>query len=96
MKIVGIVLIVLGALALAYGGISYTKKEKVVDIGPIEATAEHREHLQASAASLMTRPARSARDPDRTPNRAALRLPIRSARLHRRSRHPNPEVAPSY
>lgn len=45
MKIVGIVLIVLGALALAYGGISYTKKEKVVDIGPIEATAEHRETI---------------------------------------------------
>jgi hypothetical protein len=44
-KIVGIALIVLGALALAYGGISYTKKEKVVDIGPIEATAEHQETI---------------------------------------------------
>jgi hypothetical protein len=39
-KLVGIVLIVLGALALAYGGFTYTTKEKVVDIGPIEATAE--------------------------------------------------------
>ena len=45
MKIVGIVLIVLGALALAYGGISYTKREKVLDIGPIEATAETRETI---------------------------------------------------
>lgn len=45
MKIVGIVLIVLGALALAYGGISYTKREKVLDIGPIEATAERRETI---------------------------------------------------
>ena len=45
MKIVGIVLIVLGALALAYGGISYTKREKVLDIGPLEATAETRETI---------------------------------------------------
>jgi hypothetical protein len=40
MKIVAIVLIVLGAISLAYGGISYTRREKVLDIGPIEATAE--------------------------------------------------------
>ena len=40
MKIVAIVLIVLGAISLAYGGISYTTRETVVDIGPIEATAE--------------------------------------------------------
>ncbi len=40
MKIAGIVLIVLGALALAYGGITYTTREKVLDVGPIEATAE--------------------------------------------------------
>jgi hypothetical protein len=40
MKIIGIVLIVLGAIALAYGGITYTSREKVLDIGPIEATAE--------------------------------------------------------
>jgi len=40
MKIVAIVLIVLGAISLAYGGITYTRREKVLDIGPIEATAE--------------------------------------------------------
>ncbi len=40
MKIVAIVLIVLGAISLAYGGISYTRREKVLDIGPIQATAE--------------------------------------------------------
>ena len=45
MKIVGLVLIVIGVVALAVGGISYTKKEKVVDIGPIEATAETRETI---------------------------------------------------
>lgn len=42
MKIAGILLIVAGALALAYGGFSYTSREKIVDIGPIEATAERR------------------------------------------------------
>ena len=40
MKIVAIVLIVLGAISLAYGGISYTTRETVLDVGPIEATAE--------------------------------------------------------
>ena len=45
MKIVGIILIVLGVIALAYGGISYTKEEKIVDIGPFEATAETRETI---------------------------------------------------
>ena len=40
MKIVAIILIVLGAISLAYGGINYTTREKVLDIGPIEATAE--------------------------------------------------------
>jgi hypothetical protein len=45
MKIVGIILIVVGAIALAYGGISYTKREKVVDIGPIDVTTETRETI---------------------------------------------------
>ena len=45
MKIMGIILIVLGVIALAYGGISYTKEEKVLDIGPIEATAKTRETI---------------------------------------------------
>jgi hypothetical protein len=45
MKIVGVVLMVIGIIALAYGGISYTKREKVLDIGPIEATAERRETI---------------------------------------------------
>jgi hypothetical protein len=45
MKIVGIILIVIGVIALAYGGISYTRREKVVDIGPVELTAERRESI---------------------------------------------------
>jgi hypothetical protein len=43
MKVTGLVLIVIGVIALAYGGITYTRREKVLDIGPIEATAERRE-----------------------------------------------------
>ncbi len=39
-QILGIVLIVAGVLLLAYGGFSYTKREKVLDVGPIEATTE--------------------------------------------------------
>jgi len=45
MKAVGVVLVLLGLLALVYGGISYTKREKVVDIGPIEATTTERHHV---------------------------------------------------
>ncbi len=36
--VIGIVLIVIGILALGYQGITYTTHKKVVDIGPIEAT----------------------------------------------------------
>ena len=39
MRLIGIVLIVLGVLALAYGGFSYTTREKVLDIGSLQATA---------------------------------------------------------
>jgi hypothetical protein len=45
MKIVGVVLIVIGIIALAYGGISYTTREKVLDVGPIEATAERQKTI---------------------------------------------------
>jgi len=35
-----IILIVLGIAAFAYQGITYTTREKVVDLGPIQVTAE--------------------------------------------------------
>jgi len=38
--IIGVVLIVTGALALFYRGIPYTSRDVVVDVGPITATAE--------------------------------------------------------
>ena len=43
--LIGIVLVVLGALALAYQGINYTRTEKVFDVGPIHATAERHERI---------------------------------------------------
>jgi hypothetical protein len=45
MALAGIVLIVLGVAALAYQGISYRTREKIVDIGPIEATAERQKTI---------------------------------------------------
>ena len=39
-SLLGILLIVIGAIALAYQGISYTTHKKVLDIGPIQATKE--------------------------------------------------------
>jgi hypothetical protein len=44
-KGVAIFLIILGIVALIFQGISYTTKEKVVDIGPIEASAEKEKHI---------------------------------------------------
>lgn len=41
--IVGIILIILGIAALSYQGISYTRKETILNIGPIHAEAE-RQH----------------------------------------------------
>jgi len=38
-------LVVLGALALAYQGITYTHREKVLDIGPIHATKDTEEQI---------------------------------------------------
>jgi hypothetical protein len=39
-KTLGVVLIVLGLFGLAWGGFTYTTREKVVDIGPIHATRD--------------------------------------------------------
>ena len=40
--LVGLVLIIVGVVGLAAGGFSYTKKEKILDIGPIHATADEK------------------------------------------------------
>ena len=41
-SLTGIVLIVLGVIALVYQGFSYTTHKKVLDMGPIQATKEER------------------------------------------------------
>ena len=43
--IIGIILIVIGIIALAYQGITYTTREKVVDIGPLHATRDEKHHV---------------------------------------------------
>jgi hypothetical protein len=42
---VGILLIVLGALALAYQGINYTREKKVLDVGSVHFTAKTHERI---------------------------------------------------
>ena len=44
-RIVGALLVALGLVALLWGGISWTREEKVIDLGPIEATDEKRETI---------------------------------------------------
>ena len=43
--LIGIILIVIGIIALAYQGITYTTREKVVDIGPIQINADKTETI---------------------------------------------------
>ncbi len=44
----GIALVLIGVLSLAYHGIPYTTREKVVVIGPLETTAEVRKTIPLS------------------------------------------------
>lgn len=39
-SLIGIILIVIGIIAFAYQGITYTTREKVVDLGPIHVSAD--------------------------------------------------------
>jgi multidrug transporter EmrE-like cation transporter len=41
-KLVGLVLVVAGALMLAYGGFSYTKEDTAVKIGPVELSVKEK------------------------------------------------------
>jgi hypothetical protein len=42
-KLVGLILVVGGALALAFGGFSYTKDSSAVKIGPVELSVKQKE-----------------------------------------------------
>jgi drug/metabolite transporter (DMT)-like permease len=48
MKNIGLVIIVIGALMIAYTGFTFITKEKVVDIGPIEINKEKEHPVQWS------------------------------------------------
>ena len=46
--LIGIVLVVFGVVALAYQGITYTSRERILDIGPIHATADTKKTIPIS------------------------------------------------
>ena len=48
MRFVGIILICIGLLTLALPYVTFTKHEKVLDIGPLEAVAEKKERIPIS------------------------------------------------
>jgi drug/metabolite transporter (DMT)-like permease len=39
-QVVGIILVVLGLVGLAWGGFTYTTRQKVLDVGPIHASRD--------------------------------------------------------
>jgi hypothetical protein len=45
-RIIGALLVVVGLVALLWGGISWTREETVLDAGPIEIEAEKRERIR--------------------------------------------------
>jgi uncharacterized membrane protein YidH (DUF202 family) len=45
MKLLGIILVVLGVLALVYQGIQYTSREKIIDIGSIKVSANTKKRI---------------------------------------------------
>lgn len=44
-KIIGVVLLVLGIAGLAYGGLSWTTRDTIIDAGPIEITTDKTERM---------------------------------------------------
>jgi uncharacterized membrane protein len=46
--LVGVALIVLGIVAFAYQGISYTSREKIIDIGPLQASVDTKKTIPLS------------------------------------------------
>ena len=46
--LVGIALVLVGIVAFVYQGITYTSREKIIDIGPIHATADTQKTIPLS------------------------------------------------
>jgi len=47
-KLIGVALIVLGVIALVYQGITYTSREKILDIGPFKAEVDREKTIPLS------------------------------------------------
>lgn len=45
-RIVGFVLVVVGIVALVWGGVFWTDRDTVLDVGPLEVTTEEREGVR--------------------------------------------------
>ena len=45
MRAIGVILIILGIIGFAVGGFSFTRREKVADLGPIDVTKTERSHI---------------------------------------------------
>ena len=45
MRIAGVILIVVGALALAYGGFSFTKETHKAEVGPLKFSVQEKERV---------------------------------------------------
>lgn len=45
MKILGALLIIIGLVGVLYGGLAFTRKDKVVDAGPIQITRDKKESI---------------------------------------------------
>ena len=48
MRVLGIIIICVGLLTLVLPYVTFTKREKILDIGPVEAVAERRERIPVS------------------------------------------------
>ena len=47
-KMIGVALIALGVIALVYQGITYTSKEKILDVGPLKAEVDRKKTIPLS------------------------------------------------
>jgi hypothetical protein len=45
MRTAGFILVILGILALVYGGFSYTREKHDADLGPIKISVKDKEHV---------------------------------------------------
>jgi uncharacterized membrane protein YidH (DUF202 family) len=48
MRLLGFVLVIVGILALVYGGVSYNRQRTVLDVGPFKATATEQNNIPLS------------------------------------------------